>query len=407
MCIMASLRPLGVQCRTIKLLLVLAFMLYTLFSNGIAKVRVPRATSSFAASRPTKADKPRIIIAVAAFFVERRISYIVSVIEEFMFRYPCCDIDIRIDVSSDSSRHNATFVIDSLTQVLPSPTTLQEGKRYIIIYNDVMIDLNGQPFNLVSVHRSWMRAALNFGPMGAGFSPYAQYHNLTEETTDQLVGWEYNYFMYVEDDILIPEAAFLHYLNRYRILWKNGWIYTFVRTEVNASAPNILVSTDMTEPMQDPSIFDDGNGNMFVQLVRPYHAFWILDREQIVWAINDESNIWLEGSKIFGARERYAIGFIMKLLTVLQDDGKVTHRWINRGATPVIPVPSDILLDDKLKSAGVESPRFYMVDPACFVKHLPSNYVKEKYFLNDIGSVPVVALLHFTRQLEPQELPHV
>jgi hypothetical protein len=91
----------------------------------------------------------------------------------------------------------------------------------------------------------------------------------------------YDYFMYVEDDMLIPYDAFNEYINNFDVLWDMGSVPSFIRIE---SYKNKQFATDIiNKQMIEPIIV---NGKTFGTLSEPYHAFWIMPQKQLKESIN-------------------------------------------------------------------------------------------------------------------------
>lgn len=95
----------------------------------------------------------------------------------------------------------------------------------------------------------------------------------------------YDWFMYTEDDVLLPYENFLNYINNFNILW-NKYIPSFIRVEVNNNEEYI---TDVTVPhsVKDIILY---KGKKFINLSNPYHAFWILPKKALKEELSPKFN---------------------------------------------------------------------------------------------------------------------
>jgi hypothetical protein len=312
--------------------------------------------------------RPKMFMAVAAHYVPARLKYLVMMLEEFISRYPSYDFDIRVDTMSPDLE-------TALLPLLPSP--LPRGKRIRVVYTDVQ-DMGGDPYLLPSIHRGYMARLLEEGPAAAGF-PVEERRGgggAAASSSSSSSSAPYSFFWFIEDDLLVPQSVFQRYTQRYRALWEHGWVYSFLRTEVHPSAPTRPVNPDLPEQLVDTPVYDDGEGNLYARVYNPYHAFWVLDRDQFESIVTDPSRVWQTGFPPFDIRARMAVGFLFKY-TGSGPGEYGASGWVNRAATPLLRDPKTGLLQ---------------ADPACFVAHLPSNYAKEELMTGKVGSVPMDAL---------------
>lgn len=321
-------------------------------------------------------------MAVAAHYVPARLKYLVTMLEEFIVRYPLYDFDIRVDTMSPDLEA-------ALLPLLPSP--MPRGKRIRVVYTDVQ-DLGGDPYLLPSIHRGYMARLLEEGPAAAGFVEEGARGGGGASSSSNP---PYSFFWFIEDDLLVPQSAFQRYTQRYRALWEHGWVYSFLRTEVHPSAPTVPVNPDLPEQLVDTPVYDDGKGNLYARVYNPYHAFWVLDRDQFESIVTDPSRVWQTGFPPFDIRARMAVGFLFKY-TGSGPGEYGASGWVNRAATPLLRDPVTGVLQ---------------ADPACFVAHLPSNYAKEVHMTGKVGSVPMDALFKWggkePKGPEPRPLPDI
>jgi hypothetical protein len=93
----------------------------------------------------------------------------------------------------------------------------------------------------------------------------------------------YDYFMYVEDDMLVPYNAFNEYINNFDTLWDMGCVPSFIRIEAYNDRQ---FATDIINKQNiEPIIVND---KTFATLSEPYHAFWIMPQKQLKESINSK-----------------------------------------------------------------------------------------------------------------------
>jgi hypothetical protein len=93
----------------------------------------------------------------------------------------------------------------------------------------------------------------------------------------------YDYFMYVEDDMLVPYAAFKEYTLNFDALWQVGCVPSFIRVEYFDEKKFI---TDFTALHTINKV--QINGKFFGTLPEPYHAFWIMPKKQLQESITPD-----------------------------------------------------------------------------------------------------------------------
>jgi len=151
----------------------------------------------------------------------------------------------------------------------------------------------------------------------------------------------YDIFMYIEDDILVPNNAIDYWLKYNEILIEKNYNLGFVRIEVEN---NIEYITDLYGENFD-TIINIENDNYCVNNKNPYCAFWIYNKNEFKKFIESKYYI-LENIIGYGIREKSAIGL-----------HGVDTKWYKNTIIPII--------DNKL----IES---------CKIYHLPNNYVTNK-----------------------------
>lgn len=152
---------------------------------------------------------------------------------------------------------------------------------------------------------------------------------------------EYDIFMYIEDDILVPFKAIKYWLKYNTKLLENNYNLGFVRIEVEN---NIEYITDLYGKQLDTIIILNDD-TYCVNNQNPYCAFWIYNKNEFNKFVNSE---YYDISNILGydIREQSAIGL----------HGVNTEYYKNT----LIPFINNKLIDD------------------CKIYHLPNNYVMNK-----------------------------
>lgn len=167
---------------------------------------------------------------------------------------------------------------------------------------------------------------------------------------------EFDYFVYAEDDMLVPEAAITLLAERSAELWPLGWLVGFVRVEVDGagkpSNPDMLADSLRSNNPDLPDAPLRGvytaAGHVYAALGSPYGAIWALSREQLGSFIRDPTGVYATGAMAFDIRARMSWGYLM----AHQPDGS----WASRALLPMG------------RDGGV--------DPRARVFHLSSNYCK-------------------------------
>ncbi len=188
-------------------------------------------------------------------------------------------------------------------------------------------------------------------------------YNLTWSHREDMLKQIENYdiFLYLEDDILIPWENFQYWLEENQAIVEYGYLRGFLRVE--NSEDNTLYSVDFTEITIDPEIIEIAGKNYF-QPQYPYHACWLYDRQQMRQFINLPA--WQDGNyQLWGIRERAAAGMIWSAV-----DGK-NHRI-------VLPLLSNST-----------------IEPRALNYHLSNNYYNN--LDSPHGKIPLNQLLSFSR----------
>ena len=152
---------------------------------------------------------------------------------------------------------------------------------------------------------------------------------------------DYDIFMYIEDDMLVPYKAIKYWLKYNEQLIEMGYNLGFVRIEVEN---NVEYITDLYGTKLDTVIKLDGK-DYCVNNKNPYCAFWIYNKNEFNKFVN---SIFYNCHNIpnYDIREKSAIGL----------HGLGTNWYKNT----LIPIINNNLIDD------------------CKIYHMPNNYVNSK-----------------------------
>lgn len=232
----------------------------------------------------------RLLAHVAFHFKGSRVKFARETVDGLK-RLPFEDVRIVVDTNTHAT---ADFIATD------ERTTLS-------IHDDL-----AHPFDLTWVHRTPLRQALP----------------------------AFDYFMYIEDDILIPPSTAQAWAASLEIVKPAGYLPGFLRVETDRRGR--LVSSDFLRPSSRRDVIEIA-GRPFLKAAYPYTAFWLYDRATMERFV--DSPVYTEGFTESDIRASAATGFSYR---------KVGSRY---EAQVVLP------LTDKL-----------CIDPACYVFHMPANY---------------------------------
>lgn len=152
---------------------------------------------------------------------------------------------------------------------------------------------------------------------------------------------EYDIFMYIEDDILVPYKAIKYWLEYNEKLIEKNYNLGFVRIEVEN---NIEYITDLYAEKID-TIINLDEKTYGVNNKNPYCAFWIYNKKEFNNFVN---SIYYDINHIsgYGIREQSAVGL-----------HGVNTKWYKN---TLIPIINNKLIDN------------------CKIYHMPNNYVLNK-----------------------------
>ena len=212
--------------------------------------------------------------------------------------------------------------------------------------------------------------------------PYVHRHHMQQVVDD------YEYFMFTEDDVMVPVASFQFYASRQQELWAKGWMFNWVRAELWGGDNVTAISIDNIEPVFNPRVYKGPSGQLYAEPWSPYCAFYVLDREQLRVMMDDPSDVWSNGFPPFLPREKMSVGYFYKYTGGSQQPYGAKG-WRARALVPLDPMSGAV-------AAGA------------IAWHLPRKYAQStQLWFHDLGSVPVHALFNWTDtgRPPPQPLP--
>lgn len=258
-----------------------------------------------AAAATSEAKGGRLHVRIAFHYVPWRLKYLIETITA-VSKLPFEEIDIWVDTN---------------TQQLH-----QEAARIPGTYRIAVWDKLEDPFKLTWMHRVEIQKRLN----------------------------DFDAFMYLEDDIIVPEKTMHRWLIETPRLAELGLLPGFVRVEENRSGT--LMLADYRERV-DRSYITYVEGRPYLRTPYPYQACWVYDEAQVheLAALPNflsgeiENAARLERDGALGIREQVAFG--------------LQYTSVPEGYPSRVLVP----LTDDLHIA-----------PDALVFHSPSNYAKRK-----------------------------
>jgi hypothetical protein len=156
---------------------------------------------------------------------------------------------------------------------------------------------------------------------------------------------EYDFFMYTEDDILLPLECFENYVNNFQILWPK-YVPSFIRIEVDRQGVFYNSDAISQTSLKNALILQN---KKFICLDNPYHGFWIFPSFVIKENLEDFKAITKEKKFIREIAASYG----------LKNGKHPAAAW-----KPSLMNKKGLVEMDGLK-----------VSKLCYSYHLPNNYV--------------------------------
>ncbi|KAI8110173.1 hypothetical protein M9435_001852 [Picochlorum sp. BPE23] len=237
-------------------------------------------------------SQPTLLIAIAFYFVPSRLIHL----RQVLMNFESYQSMFRINVTIDTTGTGLNSYLDALQLHLDCQV------RNFLNLSD--------PFNLAGQHRRlFVNTMKNF-----------------------------DWYMYLEDDILIPLKSMKYFMDSFDEVWSKGYSPGFLRVEEVGGKFYASDLLDAHQTMSDSQRFDAGD-QQFVSLITPYHAFWILPGS----VLQQEGEHLLQNPSCLETRETYA-----------------SFPWCSLHHRPAVP-----LLPDG------------HINPVSWVWHLPNNYAKD------------------------------
>ena len=251
-------------------------------------------------------SESRLLVHIAFHYVAERLTYIEQVLR-MIDGYEFASIDVVIDTNTPE------FELDALRFQPREPVSITRSVHEQLDH----------PFRLTWQHRVAMEKAIG----------------------------DYDYFMYIEDDILVPFEALCRWREDSSKLDPLGYLRGFVRYEKNEAGT--LVVTDQTRPARLWNFVSVGR-EVYYHPRNPYHGFWVCGLGQMRRFM--ENLAWRDGNHAgWAVRERAAAGMT----------------WANpRRHRTLIPVEVDGTVPSEV-----------------LVHHIPNNYALDP--ANRRGTIPV------------------
>lgn len=176
----------------------------------------------------------KLLICIAYHYNPNKLTYLKSVLDNFLGY----NLDTTIFVDTNSYE-----TVDSL---------LDYPNVFVYVHTKLK-----HPHHLAWIHRQHMESLLD----------------------------DFDYFMYIEDDIIIPFENFKVYLNNFENLFPS-YIPSFIRLE-HKKEDLFIVDVQKRVNLSEKEIISINNKN-FITLERPYHAFWIMPSKELKESITND-----------------------------------------------------------------------------------------------------------------------
>lgn len=187
----------------------------------------------------------------------------------------------------------------------------------------------------------------------------------------------FTHFMYVEDDIEVAPANVDYWLRAREALRPFGLYPSFFRVEWQEQRQT-WTSTDVADPVslaRAPVLHSIYGDYQYLNMPNPYQAMFFYDRELMLEHMASESFDVIKYGQIENIDRFPGWG-----------GGGVAER-ASHGLT-FVNVPSGFTSRNVIPFLG----KFRLIDPRCFVHHLPNNYANQRPELK-LGKVAVQELL--------------
>lgn len=176
----------------------------------------------------------KLLICIAFHYNLNKLTYLRSVLDNFS------NYDLKTTIFVDTNSY------ETVNSLLDYPT--------VFVYAHTKLK---HPHHLAWIHRQHMKDLLD----------------------------DFDYFTYIEDDIIIPFENFKEYLNNFEYLFPN-YIPSFIRLE-HKKEEWFVVDMQKRIDLLGTEIVSI-NDKKFITLERPYHAFWIMPTKELKETITND-----------------------------------------------------------------------------------------------------------------------
>lgn len=150
----------------------------------------------------------------------------------------------------------------------------------------------------------------------------------------------YYNFMYVEDDIYLPFANYISYLEKFKMLWPT-YVPSFIRVEKKDSIEYMSDVPEKHKIKESDIINIEGRKFISFRFPHNYHGFWIMPAQELKETIKNDFVKFTDGREFAASYTAWELGK-KPLVEIYEKDGK------------------------------------YFISPSCYSYHLPNNYALSK-----------------------------
>jgi|GEM_PF-2105397 len=191
---------------------------------------------------------------------------------------------------------------------------------------------------------------------------------------------EYDYFMYLEHDILVPYENFVEYTKNFPLLYPKGFVPSFIRLE---SLNSKYYVTDLLGPQEERFSLNI-DGKVFANLTEPYHAFWIMPQKELSEAISLSQSPFYAPDAINRELDSLPMWQLGKVPLVLLEGDRIsplcysyhtTNNYVKDANHAKIELENLIIKTKKIEMEKVETQfKIHSETPSDINEHLPAIY---------------------------------
>lgn len=187
----------------------------------------------------------KLLVCIAFHYVPDRLKYVMKLLD----RFSTYDMDVSVIIDT-----NVSFRLDDFGGYSHDDLALADNLSWMYkngFYNNISISVHDKldhPYHLTWMHRKHFVDNID----------------------------NYDWFMYLEDDMDVPYENFKEYTDNFDMLWEQKCVPSFVRVEKFEGKEFNPDNTSHQHPL-----FITINKKTFVTLGNPYHAFWIMPQKEL------------------------------------------------------------------------------------------------------------------------------